>query len=38
VKVDMLSITKKGNMSNIVVDETKSKLDYSKGGDEVGKL
>ena len=38
VKVDMLTITKKGDTSNIVVDETKSKLDYCKGGDVVGKL
>lgn len=37
-KMNMLSITKKGGISNIVVDETKSKLDYSKGGEGNGNL
>ena len=36
--VNMLSITKKGDRSNIVIGETKGKLDYNKGGDEVGNL
>lgn len=36
--VNMLSITKKGDRSNIVVGETKGKLDHNKGGDEVGNL
>lgn len=31
--MSMTSITKKGGSSNIVLEETKSKLDYNKGGD-----
>ncbi|MDF2674164.1 MAG: dependent oxidoreductase [Clostridiales bacterium] len=36
--VNMLSITKKGDRSNIVIGETKGKLDYNKVGDDVGNL
>lgn len=36
--IDLPSITKKGGASNIVIDETKSKSDYGKGGDVLGNL
>lgn len=36
--MDILSITKKGSMSNIIVDETKGKLVYNRGGEDFGEL
>lgn len=36
--MNMVSVTKKGGLSNIVIDETKGNLNYNKGGDGIGNL